>query len=678
MEETSINELKTVPIWINWKLEENADGKKSKVPYSFEGKKTGTNGNYMNDWCNYETAMFQVTNQTADGIGIVLNRFKTGYALGAIDIDHRDLEDPVVQDILQIMNTYAEISPSGNGFHLLFIIDTNDIPEDFTKKYYMKNPQNGIECYIGGMTNRFITFTEDVVEDKLLNTNIDNLFEFLDKYMTRKVDLTNVTECNSVSNLNVPSNNQVIFSTIRNSNQGDKYFKLFDIGDTSDYNNDASSADMALAEMTLYYTGPDIHRVKGIMLQSALRREKWILREDYLDNTIKKAIAYLNGNYFDWSNHLETNGNNCTNQNLTLETITSKELMQAKLKPIVPIIDGLIYPGVTILAGAPKVGKSWLCIDMGLCVSKGISFLGSNTQKCDCLYLDCEDRLNRLQGRMKLVLAGKEASDGFHITTESITYSAGLLSAIQSKINENSNIKLVIIDTFTSVNDVPIKRGVSTYQNEYNSLIPFKRFAEINDIAIVLIHHTRQMKDDNDVFNTIYGSNGINGGLDTMIVLSKENEESNEVKLSIRGRDVEESSKIIQFNTETGKWDVLDKFSDIKEVKQQLEYENDPTVITIRKLVNENPKGVKITASELLEEIYKTTKTFPKSDTPQGLAREINSSLRYKLLKYDNIYYQKANSNGGSGGRKMFFTNPNKHQDEQENIDMENTNDVTE
>ena len=83
-------------------------------------------------------------------------------------MDHRELSDPLVQTLLKRFNTYAERSFSGNGFHIYGYCSLPRLPVQdgkLDRRYYTKNPQNGIELYIGGLTNRFAVYTGDAIQD---------------------------------------------------------------------------------------------------------------------------------------------------------------------------------------------------------------------------------------------------------------------------------------------------------------------------------------------------------------------------------------------------------------------------------------------------------------------------------------------------------------------------------
>ena len=75
-----------------------------------------------------------------------------------------------------------------------------------------------------------------------------------------------------------------------------------------------------------------------------------------------------------------------------LITRSCEEIMTTVYKPIEFVIDGLLAQGLYILAGAPKVGKSWLALDMCLSIAKGEKILGLKTSQGTALYLCLEDR----------------------------------------------------------------------------------------------------------------------------------------------------------------------------------------------------------------------------------------------------------------------------------------------
>lgn len=284
----NLEELKSLKQWFCWKYIKNKDGKQTKKPISYKNTASGTDEKFSKTWCTYDEAKSAVKKYSFDGIGLV---FFNG--IGGIDIDDRDLEDPISKDILSLFgNTYAEKSPSGKGFHILFSVDPSKIPKNLIKKYYQKNVKLKIECYIGGFTHRFFTFTEDVIVDKPINDCTEELLIFLDKYMLKETKTTVISD----SAIMESTCNEII-EIIKKSEQAEKFNKLYFDGDISDYSEDDSSADMALCCILAFYCGEDFELIDKLFCSSKLYREKWN-RTDYKYNTIMKAIELCSGKFY--------------------------------------------------------------------------------------------------------------------------------------------------------------------------------------------------------------------------------------------------------------------------------------------------------------------------------------------------------------------------------------------
>lgn len=270
-----------------------------------------------------------------------------------------------------------------------------------------------------------------------------------------------------------------------------------------------------------------------------------------------------------------------------------------------------------------------------------------------------EDSENRLQKRLRKVLNNKNAPENFHLATNCEPLNEGLIEQLENELQKNPKIKLIIIDTLQKIRG-PQGRTESTYSHDYNEISKLKKFADEHELCILAIHHLRKMKDKSDPFNQISGSTGLTGSADTEIVLAKSNYQDSQALISITGRDVIETEKLLMFDIISCKWGVVGDASDFNNIMEQLEYNNNPIIITIKKLLEEKPEGIKLTASDLLIKIFNETGNYPKQDKPNTLSREINSNLQFQLLKFDGIHYEEPNKNGGSAGRKMYFSKPKK------------------
>ena len=83
-----------------------------------------------------------------------------------------------------------------------------------------------------------------------------------------------------------------------------------------------------------------------------------------------------------------------------LETFDANWLIQQPRREPAWIAEDLVPTGLHLLTGAPKIGKSWLVLDLALAVNSGRPFWGYATRRCGVLYLALEDTLSRIQNRM--------------------------------------------------------------------------------------------------------------------------------------------------------------------------------------------------------------------------------------------------------------------------------------
>ena len=136
-------ELKQLNRWVTYRLYwDEKRGKYDKKPFN---ARTGgmAQSNNAATWCDYETAIRVV--HLYDGLGFML-----GDGIFGVDIDSVELDDPVVKEVITTLNSYAEVSPSGRGIH---VICKGSKPQGACRK-------GNFECYEKG---RFFTVTGKVI-----------------------------------------------------------------------------------------------------------------------------------------------------------------------------------------------------------------------------------------------------------------------------------------------------------------------------------------------------------------------------------------------------------------------------------------------------------------------------------------------------------------------------------
>ena len=227
-----------------------------------------------------------------------------------------------------------------------------------------------------------------------------------------------------------------------------------------------------------------------------------------------------------------------------------EEIMTTVYKPIEYVVDGLIAQGLYILAGAPKVGKSWLALDMCLSIAKGEKVLGQETTQGTVLYLCLEDSYVRIQNRLYEIT--DEPTERLHFVIMSESIGSGLEEQIKNFKKEHSDLKVVFIDTLQMIRE----STDNGYGSDYKELSVLKCLADKLEIAIVAVHHTRKCK-DGDPFNMISGSTGISGCVDGSMVLIENKRGSRNAKLYCVGRDIENQEINLVF--EKGRWKVVDE-----------------------------------------------------------------------------------------------------------------------
>ena len=234
-----------------------------------------------------------------------------------------------------------------------------------------------------------------------------------------------------------------------------------------------------------------------------------------------------------------------------LNVINCVDLVETRYDRIDWIVDGLLKPGLSVLAGAPKIGKSWMVLQLCLAVAKGEPFLGMNTRRCDVLYITLEDSEKRLQERV-LRLTG-EVPEKLNITLDCPGVGEKLKRTLAVYCGDYPSTRLIVIDTFQKIRE---QENKMTYAGDYAEVSAVKRIADELNIAILLVHHTRKLS-DSDFINEIAGTNGIAGSADTLMILKKEKRSESKAILSATGRDVEDRSMELNLNRETCMWEVV-------------------------------------------------------------------------------------------------------------------------
>ena len=235
---------------------------------------------------------------------------------------------------------------------------------------------------------------------------------------------------------------------------------------------------------------------------------------------------------------------------------TAAELVATEFPEPRWAMPGILAEGVTLLAGPPKVGKSWLTLALALQIAAGTRALGAiDVDAGPVLYLALEDTPRRLKTRMTKLLAGTPAPNTLTLATTCPTLPAGGDTAIASWLQRNPAARMVVLDVFAKMRG-GAPHGLSAYDADYAAVGRAKAVADRYGVAVVLVHHVRKAAAE-DFLAEVSGTNGLAGAADATVVLKRARGQADGL-LQITGRDVDEAEHALTFNPTTGHWRLLD------------------------------------------------------------------------------------------------------------------------
>jgi hypothetical protein len=255
--------------------------------------------------------------------------------------------------------------------------------------------------------------------------------------------------------------------------------------------------------------------------------------------------------------------------NTHADDVYSVENLRTETFPVLKRIAGdIVVEGLTLLASRPKVGKTWLAIDIAIAVATGGYCLGDiKCEQGDVLLCALEDNKRRMQRRLTKILGANKAE--WPCISCAHTWpraNAGGLERIRAWIEKASKPRLVVIDVLARFRKLAAP-GKQSYDIDYEAIAELQKIASDTGIAILVIHHTRKGEAD-DPIDAVSGTLGLAGAADAVLVIDRK---AQGVRLYGRSRDVDEIDKALEFNRETCRWTILGETADIHRTKERQE-----------------------------------------------------------------------------------------------------------
>ncbi|MFC2024488.1 AAA family ATPase [Chloroflexota bacterium] len=253
-----------------------------------------------------------------------------------------------------------------------------------------------------------------------------------------------------------------------------------------------------------------------------------------------------------------------TEFNWRKETITQRSLLAKKLAPPDYLVEDLLTtPGLAVLAGKKKLGKSWMTLQLAQCVASGKPFLGKATRQGSVLYLALEDGERRLKQRLESQGANHKLPIRYSHWWPPINDYEGF-KALAEIIREKTPA-LVVIDTLASARDKRVKENESDSMGDLFNAV-HELAITTNTVILIVAHHGKKPHEDPGF--DIRGSSAIAGATDTNIGLYKNNDVS--CSLKAEGRDILEVDLRVKFDAEiTWTWQCQGDNRDIRRVEAE-------------------------------------------------------------------------------------------------------------
>lgn len=236
-----------------------------------------------------------------------------------------------------------------------------------------------------------------------------------------------------------------------------------------------------------------------------------------------------------------------------IKIIDAATIIQTEYPPIDWTVQDYLAPGLTFLVGKPKVGKSWLALQLALSVLTGGKMFDREVKPGRVLILALEDNERRLSDRMKKqdwqVKPGKVdfiMTDSFRDQITALNTGGGkrLLKLIEKK-----KYRLVIVDTFSrAIQGDQLDPGEMT-----GAVGLLQQYALSKGVALVIVDHMPKNSPSQNPIDHVYGSVAKAGVTDALWGLYREQGKAG-AKLAITGRDVPETELKLTFDTRGFYW----------------------------------------------------------------------------------------------------------------------------
>lgn len=244
---------------------------------------------------------------------------------------------------------------------------------------------------------------------------------------------------------------------------------------------------------------------------------------------------------------------------------TAAELLQESFPEPVWVVPGILSAGLAFLAGRPKVGKSWLALQVAVAVGTGGRVLEESVEQGPVLFLALEDNPRRVQDRV--VRLGMPSTADIDFVFSFPHLAEGGAAALQVRL-ELRSYRLVVVDTLSRVAGGLDQQDVGEMTGVLGGL---QRAAFERNVAILLVdHHRKNAGFVEDVVDDVLGSTAKSAVADVVVGLFRKRGQR-DVVLRAAGRDMEDRDLRVVFDHTTGCWQLVGDENELEVSDRQAE-----------------------------------------------------------------------------------------------------------
>ena len=325
------------------------------------------------------------------------------------------------------------------------------------------------------------------------------------------------------------------------------------------------------------------------------------------------------------------------------KTKKGSELMATNYPPCPWFIDDFLTPGLVLLSAPPKSYKSWLALDLALCMAGGRYFDSKPVKQGKVLYIDLEKREDSMQERILAYCAAQDIKrtdplfdniDFVCLGTPEADYfdGSGSTDPLQDWINDNRDAQMIVIDMLAAWK-MPEKGQGNSYQLDYQAMKPLRAFALNNGISLLMIHHTNKTGLG---MSAISGSNGLAGNADIGLIIKKDYEDGTTGTLQVFGNRIRNSRILaIDWSSEQMRWQFKGDH------KKYLDNQSTKAILDLLSQSRDNPLSVKEIELALSDDGENTPSRMTVS-RHLGRLTQSGEVIKKRIGKADHFYLKEA------------------------------------